>query len=361
MPSDSGSPSTGPWSAILYDGVTARAHSVTVALVGNDIGIEPIDGTERPFGPLVWPVAATYPVPDGRTDRLTISTRSAPDARLIVEHDLPRTRLTNLVGRNAAGSKTHRSAVRWALGLGAAVVVIIAIAGLATRYAAQVFPAGWGGGLADRVLSQITIAYAPCTGTQGLAALDRLATRMAGTLGLPPPRLTVVKWELVNAFALPGGRIVLTSGLIARDDRPEALASVLAHEIGHVARRDPLAHTLRGQLVDVVVTAVFGVSINPGGAAAAAGFLLDNTYSRGQEAGADAVAIEVLNALDIAPGPGADFLDALAARETGIAAVALLNSHPQSKERAAGLRRNGTGSGPGLTPDEWQAVRTACN
>ncbi len=166
-----------------------------------------------------------------------------------------------------------------------------------------------------------------------------------------------MRWGLVNAFALPGGRVVLTSGLIAGTDRSEAVAAVLAHEIGHVARRDPLARLLRDKLVDVAVAAVFGVSTGSTGTGTVAAFLLDGSYTREQETAADAVAIAILNDLDIAAGPGAGFFDALARKESGLEGVTLLRSHPLSEARAADLRRRGQGTGTGLTADEWRAVQ----
>ncbi|EDP65714.1 hypothetical protein BAL199_02779 [alpha proteobacterium BAL199] len=346
--------------ATLFDGVSALDHAVVVTLSGGRIVIAPTDATSQPYGLLIWPLADSYEVTDSRNDGLTVSALIAPDARLVIEDRSLLADLMPRLSRTAGRSKARRSAIRWAIALGVAVALIVATAGLASRFAAQLFPAGWGGGMSDGMLSQLSIIHPACTGTDGVAALNKLATSMTDTLGLPASKITTVRWDLVNAFALPGGRIVLTSGLIAASDRPEAVAAVMAHEIGHAVRRDPLAQMLRSRLVDVALAAVFGVSINSRTAEAAVGFLLDNSYTRDQETGADAVALRLLNDRDIDPEPGAKFFDTLATQETGLAAIALLSTHPQSKERAETLRRHGTGTGPGLTSSDWQAVQSIC-
>ncbi|MEQ8397858.1 M48 family metallopeptidase [Thalassobaculum sp.] len=360
MPSSGEAASAGARPATLFDGVNALDHAVLVTLSGGRIVITPVDTASPPYCPLIWPLKDSYVVTDSRRDGLTVSTRSVPDARLVIDDRSLSASLLPRLNRTAGRSDARRSAVRWAVALGAAVVLIVATAGLASRHAAQLFPAGWGGGLSDGMVSQLSVVHPVCTGSAGVAALDKLATGMTDTLGQPAPKISTVRWDLVNAFALPGGRVVLTSGLIAASDRPEALAAVMAHEIGHAVRRDPLARMLRGRLVDVALAAVFGVSLDARTAEAAVGFLLDSSYTRDQEAGADAVALRLLNDRDINPEPGAKFFDTLAAQETGLAAVALFSTHPQSKERAETLRRHGTGTGPGLASGDWLAVQSMC-
>ena len=349
-----------PSEATLYDGVDARAHAVAVRLERDRLVLEPRDRDAPPRCPLDWPLAASHPTAEGRADRLTVTTRLAPDARLVIEDPGLRAAVAPVLNKAARRTGHGRAAARWAVALGGAIVVIVAAAGLLTRYAADLLPVGWGGRLSDGLLEQLAELHPACTGAPGVAALDRLAGRMSDSLGLGPPRVVTVRWDLVNAFALPGGRVVLTSGLIARTDRPEAVAAVLAHEIGHVASRDPLARMLRDKLVDVAVAAVFGVSTGSTGAGTVAAFLLDGRYTREQETAADAVAVAVLNDLDIAAGPGAGFFDDLARQESGLDGVTLLRSHPLSGERAADLRRRGTGRGTGLTAAEWRAVRAIC-
>ena len=347
-------------SAGLFDGVTAQDHAVTATLATGRILLVPADPGNPPDCPLAWPLEESHAVGGKAGDRMTVTTRSAPDARLVVRDPALRAALAPVLRGSPGRTDEHRRAVRWAAGLGVAVLLLAATAGLASGYAARFLPAGWGGNLSDRMLQQLSAVHPPCSGREGVLALNRLAAGMADALHAPGPKVVTVRWDLVNAFALPGGRVVLTSGLIEHAGAPQAVAAVLAHEIGHVARRDPLARMLRENLVDVAMSAVFGVSFELGPTGAVAGMLLDNSYTRDQEAGADAAAVRILNALDIDPGPGARFFDRLAAEESGLGAVTWLRSHPLSAGRAEDLRRAGTGRGPGLSAGDWRAVQAIC-
>lgn len=72
-----------------------------------------------------------------------------------------------------------------------------------------------------------------------LSYVNRLGQKLVGVserseLGF---QFYIVNSEVVNAFALPGGHIYLTRGLIERTENASQLSGVLAHEIGHVAAR----------------------------------------------------------------------------------------------------------------------------
>ena len=50
-----------------------------------------------------------------------------------------------------------------------------------------------------------------------------------------PVRVVLLDWRLVNAFAVPGGQIILTRGLVQTAGSPDEVAGVLAHELGHAS------------------------------------------------------------------------------------------------------------------------------
>ena len=85
-------------------------------------------------------------------------------------------------------------------------------------------------------------------------------------------KVVVVDDDQINACALPGGKIVINSGLVRRfaDDEP-ALAFVIAHEVGHVlARHSAEQLTLQGA-TQLVATVAQGVAMAAAAAAAASG------------------------------------------------------------------------------------------
>lgn len=89
-----------------------------------------------------------------------------------------------------------------------------------------------------------------------------------------------------NAFALPGGDIVITDALLRLlDDEPDAVMTVLAHELGHVQHRHGLRLMLRAGAVSVVASVIVGDFSML--LAAAPALLAGNAYSRDQEREAD--------------------------------------------------------------------------
>jgi len=115
-----------------------------------------------------------------------------------------------------------------------------------------------------------------------------------------------------NAFALPGGTIVVTDGLVEAIADPDRVAAVLAHEIGHEVRRHSLVQLLQSSATALLFGAVLGDVSGVGSIAAAApGFLLRLSFSRDAESDADRFAYDLLRASDLSPALLGDALEAL--------------------------------------------------
>lgn len=103
-----------------------------------------------------------------------------------------------------------------------------------------------------------------------------------------------------NAFALPGGHIVVTDALVELlDGRDDALLGVLGHEYGHVQARHGLRGLVQATLVGVLVGAVVGDFSSV--LAGAPALLAQQSYSRDFERDADAAAVRVLRAAGRSP------------------------------------------------------------
>ncbi|MBO9664778.1 M48 family metallopeptidase [Dokdonella sp.] len=139
-----------------------------------------------------------------------------------------------------------------------------------------------------------------------------------------------------NAFALPGGIVVVTDQLVhrLRDDRE--FDAVVAHELGHQQHRHALRQALRGSLV-AVVAAVFAGDVSSAGAVVVAvpTFLLDSHYSRGFEAEADAFAFDLLARHEESPRWFARAMRVLQTDDENEEDFAYLSSHPPTAERIA--------------------------
>ncbi len=175
------------------------------------------------------------------------------------------------------------------------------------------------------------------------APLRRLCMQMAAATGLPEIRVHVYEVAPVNGLASPDGRIFITRGFLERyhagEVSAEELASVIAHELGHVA----LGHTRR-RMIDFsgqnAIRVVLGGVLNrilPGLGGWLAGFvatLLAARLSRQDEYEADAYA----SALLVKAGIGLAPQKSLFAKLEGLTGMggampAWLMSHPKSAER----------------------------
>ena len=98
-----------------------------------------------------------------------------------------------------------------------------------------------------------------------------------------------------NAFALPGGSVIMTDELIEMAEHDEEIAAVLAHEVGHVRHRHAMRQVIQGSAVGLIIATLTGdVFSATSMAAALPTMLVDAKFSRDMELQADDVAIEYL-------------------------------------------------------------------
>jgi putative metalloprotease len=176
-----------------------------------------------------------------------------------------------------------------------------------------------------------------------------ISARMARALDLPRIKVNIYEIEPVNGLAAPDGRIFITRGFYNRfksgEVTAEELASVIAHELGHVA----LGHARR-RMIDfsgqnamrTVLAMVLGRFIPFVGIwiANLITTLLAARLSRADEYEADAYAAALLTKAGIGVGPQISLfnkLEALTQTNHGTAPAWLL-SHPKTEERIAHLR-----------------------
>lgn len=138
-----------------------------------------------------------------------------------------------------------------------------------------------------------------------------------------------------NAFALPGGDIVITDELLAlMKDEPDAVLTVLAHELGHVQHRHGLRLLLRAGAVGVVTSVVLGDFSSL--LAAAPALLATSAYSRDNEREADAYARALARAGGADTSRMAVFFARIAEEHAGVGEESLaiaISSHPADAER----------------------------
>jgi predicted Zn-dependent protease len=143
-----------------------------------------------------------------------------------------------------------------------------------------------------------------------------------------------------NAFALPGGTIVITDAMIDAAESPEEVFNVLAHEIGHVERRHALRMLLQQSALAVVAAAVTADAASLSGAIAGLPAVLAQTkYSREFETEADDFGFALAKKHGYSPEGFASLMERLADEHGGPeGAFAYVSSHPATTERVRHAR-----------------------
>jgi Zn-dependent protease with chaperone function len=119
-----------------------------------------------------------------------------------------------------------------------------------------------------------------------------------------------------NAFALPGGVMVMTDDLVSLlQDQPDALMGVLAHELGHVERRHGLDMMVRAGLISALVGVVLGDA--SGFLATVPATLATQSYSRDAERESDEFAAQMLDRGGLSPAVMAVFFERIIAQDGG--------------------------------------------
>jgi predicted Zn-dependent protease len=169
--------------------------------------------------------------------------------------------------------------------------------------------------------------------------------------------VTILNSPAINAFALPNGHLYITRGLIAlANDRAE-LASVLAHEMGHVIARHAAIREEQARqaaIINHVVTDVLS-DPNEGALALAKSKLTLASFSRAQEFEADGIGVGIAARAGFDPYGAARFLgemqrqaDLRAGGTSDPRSLDFLSSHPATPERVKNAVNNARQfSGPG--------------
>ncbi|MBD1852825.1 M48 family metallopeptidase [Leptolyngbya sp. FACHB-711] len=166
--------------------------------------------------------------------------------------------------------------------------------------------------------------------------VNQIGQRLAPFSDRPniPYTFQVVEGDQINAFATMGGFVYVTTGLLKAADNEAQLASVIAHEIGHIAGRHAVENLREGALASGLVSAA-GLDRN---AAVRLGveFAVRRPNSRQDELEADQKGLANLRRTRYAPGAMVDFMEKLANQRS---IPSFLSTHPAVRDRIVALDR----------------------
>ncbi len=187
---------------------------------------------------------------------------------------------------------------------------------------------------------------------QAQAALDRIGERLVAQSGAgrTPYRFAfhlLADSRTVNAFALPGGQLFMTAGLVSRLRTEGEVAGVLAHEIGHVVGRHAVVQMDRTQrtqgLADAATIAAFDPN-DPSSAgysqiAALIGQAVDMKYERDDELQADALGVQFMAEAGYDPRALIGVMEVLEAAARGNRHPEFFSTHPNPDRRTEQIQR----------------------
>lgn len=360
-------PEAAPLRAKWFNGRSSRAREVLVALEpgpkGPALRLHVLDlahAASRRFehDEVEWPPQWSA----GRAPaRLTIALHDHGS----VEIDQPQAWQQALAAAGARPSLAQRMQTRWSVLLG---VLVFAVIGLVAFYrygtpwaAAQLsrhVPLEWELGLSQEALAQIEQRWLkPSQLSQERQA--ELQTRFQDLLGQLDPTLKRYpayrpRYELhfrrglgPNAFALPGGTLVMTDELVENAAKAglsdDALLGVLAHEMGHIEHR----HGTRLIVEQGVLNVGLGLALGDVSSVVslASTVLTGLAYRRQHETESDCFALALMARAQKPTAPMAELLlqlsqedDALSPKAQGSGVADWLSTHPATSQRAERLR-----------------------
>jgi predicted Zn-dependent protease len=259
-----------PFTGIFFDGKTAHKTRVTVRLT--TAGLEINFGAGRTA---LWPYAGLRAQSTGSVSlqlEREVDDPGGPRVEsLVMEHpDFPRrlkeTAPTVFPGPFGAGLEP-KTVVRLLIVLAVAVPALLylfiqVLLPLASDKLAESIPVAWEEKLGEQLLRELIPPGQESVDRTKQEAISAVADRLlAAHPGGKPPyrfRFHIKKGGLVNAFALPGGIVVIGQGLLNLTDSPEEFAGVLAHELQHVLQKHATRTLIRSLGIGLIMTLATG-------------------------------------------------------------------------------------------------------
>jgi predicted Zn-dependent protease len=287
------------------------------------------------------------------------------DADSLDTGSLPPT-LARQVERARADQRRRRVRLRLAIGLALLVLALpVLLLGVFWWQADPI--AGWAASqvgteqearLGDRVFAQMRPALKLVETGPALDAVRGIGMRLTRGSAYR------YDWHLaddpaVNAFALPGGHVVVFTGLLRATGSAEELAGVLAHEAQHIEQR----HSLKNLLHGLGWRALLGLALGDLSGSVWAGLaeqMGSLGYSRELEVQADAGGLLALRRAGISPDGMLRFFARLEDKDAG--QIELLSTHPASAHRRQALERAIAAQGRAVSaalPYDWPALQRA--
>ncbi len=269
------------------------------------------------------------------------------------------------LNENTPGRRGVAVIVGWSLAAAVSIVAVVlfGLPLIADRLAPLV-PEAFERRLGDVADSQIKTMFSAkaCDNPAGQKAFVKLVTSIRESAGLDTSvQSGVLSSPIPNAFALPGGKVYLFDGLLAKADNADEIAGVLAHELGHLKHRDSMRGLIRDGSTSFLIGLLFGDITGSSALIFGSRTLVTSSHSREAETNADGFAIDVMHRLGRPAKPTGELLLRVTGKEGK--GLSIISSHPLSEDRLARMtREDPPASGPPLlTSEEWRSLKSICD
>ena len=337
----------------LYDGFTGHPHEVSVEFGSGAIRLT------QPGGWTDEVDRAELRRADGPSGELRLGRRDQHGWRLILPAEAAQ-QVQELLGKEERyGRWIDRVGLIPALVVGGVVTAaVVGIGYLAPHWIAPHVPMSWERNVGSAIVGDF--GDLKCRDPNGQRALEALVGRVSpgATKGADGIKVAALDVNQFNAAALPGGYIVVFRPAITQSS-PDALAGILAHEVAHVKRR----HVAEALIREFGIGAL--IRLMAGNIGANAEQLVALSYTRANEAQADADAIQMLRRAHVSPRPTAALFQRLARQQDGdfSTTTEFLQSHPLSAGRAQRFAASFDPKEyyqPALSREQWNALVHIC-
>jgi Zn-dependent protease with chaperone function len=360
------------WQGSYLDGRNATRHPVTIQLTATAVHIVKADGRT-----IRWPyseITQTQGAYEGEQVRLE---HGAPLPQTVIVQDSTFLAAIQQISASSA-AHFHNPRLR-PLRLRVTILAGVALLGMAggfymwgipwfAKLVAPHIPVSWEEQLGISVLEQIAPSANRCLDQQRLPALEHVVTRLSRAAPDSPYRirLTVVDRPAVNAFALPGGQVVVFRGLLEATETPEQFAGVLAHELQHIYKQHSTRAIIEQASTSLLIAAVTG-DFTGGLAYGIEGARVLGVlhYSRLHEDEADREGLRLLQSIGIDPAEMIAFYRIMEAQHPhDAAALSYVSTHPDTSDRIEKLMALAIAPPPHpvtlFSREEWKDLRALC-
>ena len=258
----------------------------------------------------------------------------------------------------------HRHRGLWVAGIVSITALVLVLwfgSDLMVEWAVKRIPVEWEDQVGAVAYRQMLSGQTVLKEGVAVDAVQEMTRRL--TAHVPDNRykfqVSVVRSDVVNAFALPGGYVVVFTALMQKAESAEEVAGVLGHELSHVLERHGMERLIKQLGLAALVTIVLGDQRGLVGLAQQLGMeLVTLKFSREQETEADLSGLRLLHNAKIPPEGMITFFNRLSEQDKH--QVELFSTHPMSASRAERLKRE-IASLPIASPEpftfEWTKVQ----